>query len=299
MELRQLRYFEAVADELHFGRAAQRLHMSQPPLSAQIARLEKELGVSLFDRTNRQVRLTPAGMHLQHRLRRILGDLDDTVQELREYARGAAGLVSVGFVSSANYILLPQVTSLFSRRYPQVALSLYPLTSHEQLDGLRSGHIDVGIVRDELPAEGFTATALYSEELMVCIPEDHPLAKQSMVQPSELVGEPLITYPRRLMPGFSRKWTEVLGHDADQMNVVREVIHHETALGFVAGGWGVSILPESVRFLLPSSLRLIRIHGAPKSWLNAVRRTEENPRVGDPADRFMECLREVADSGRS
>src|SRR5690625_975911 len=116
MELRQLRYFEAVADELHFGRAAQRLHMSQPPLSAQIARLEKQLGVSLFDRTNRQVRLTPAGMHLQHRLRSILGDLDNTVQELREYARGAAGLVSVGFVSSANYILLPQVTSLFSRR---------------------------------------------------------------------------------------------------------------------------------------------------------------------------------------
>ena len=298
MELRQLRYFEAVADELHFGRAAQRLQMSQPPLSAQIARLEKELGVSLFDRTNRQVRLTPAGLHLQQRLRSILGDIDDTVQELREYARGAVGRVSVGFVSSANYVLLPQVTSLFSQRYPQVALSLYPLTSHEQVDGLRSGHLDIGIVRDEAPAEGFTSTALYSEELMVCVPEDHRLAQQSRVHPSELVDEPLITYPRRLMPGFSRKWEEVFGHDAGHMNVVREVIHHETSLGFVAGGWGVSILPESVRFLLPASLRLVRIEGSPKSWLNAVRRAEDVPQVGDPADRFVECLLEVAESER-
>src|SRR5699024_5324846 len=158
------------------------------------------------DRTNRQVPLTPAGMHLQQRLRSILGDLDNTVQELREYARGAAGLASVGCVGSASYSSSPQGTARFTRRYRQRASSRYPLTSHEQLHGLRSGHIDVGIVRDDLPAEGFTATALYSEELMVCVPEDHPLAKQSMVQPSELAGEPLITYPRRLMPGFSRKW---------------------------------------------------------------------------------------------
>lgn len=100
---------------------------------------------------------------------------------------------------------------------------------------------------------------------MVCVPEDHRLAQQPMVNPSALVDEPLITYPRRLMPGFSRKWREVFGPDADHINVVREVIHHENALGFVAGGWGAGILPESVRFLLPTTLRLVPIDGAPRT----------------------------------
>lgn len=151
MEIRQLRYFLAVAEELHFGRAAQRLHMSQPPLSVQVGRLEEEIGTALFERSTRRVSLTPAGIHLRMRAREILDDIDAAGREMREYADGLVGRLSAGFVSSANYTVLPGVVQLFRARRENVELALVPLTSGEQFERLRAGTLDVGIVRDELP----------------------------------------------------------------------------------------------------------------------------------------------------
>lgn len=300
MELRQLRYFLAVADELHFGRAAQRLHMSQPPLSVQVGRLEREIGMPLFDRSTRRVQLTPAGLHLQRRARGILDDIDAVGIEMHAYAEGLAGHLTVGFVSSANYTVLPDVVQLFRARRGNATLSLVPLTSGEQLDRLRDGTIDVGIVRDEVPGSGhssapaLSAEVVFEERLVACLPITHPLAGLEEVTADQIADVPLISYPRSLMPGFVQRVAEVLSAAGRTAHVAEEVVHQETALGFVAAGVGASILPESVRQLIPASIAVVPLAGSPTTRLLAVRRERS---AGDGlVTAFVECLHDAASS---
>lgn len=296
MELRQLRYFLAVADELHFGRAAQKLHMSQPPLSVQVGRLEREVGTPLFERSTRRVALTPAGRHLQERARRIIDEVDAVRAEMRDYVDGLAGHLTAGFVSSANYTVLPEVVQLFRARRPNVNLTLVPLTSGEQFDRLRDGSIDIGIVRDEIPRSGrsspvLTTEVVFEERLVACLPITHPLAGRAEVTPAEIIQVPMIAYPRSLMPGFVDRVTEVLG-TAGAPRVIEEVVHQETALGFVAAGLGTSILPESVRQLVPPSIAVVPLAGSPVTRLLAAYPVKEDESVVVAA--FIACLQDAA-----
>lgn len=296
MELRQLRYFMAVADELHFGRAAQKLHMSQPPLSVQIGRLEREVGTPLFERSTRRVALTPAGRHLQERARRILDEVDAVRAEMRDYVDGLAGQLTAGFVSSANYTVLPEVVQQFRARRPGVALTLVPLTSGEQFDRLREGSIDIGIVRDEFPpvsgaAPALTTEIVFEERLVACLPVGHPLAARVEVTAEDLIDVPLIAYPRGLMPGYVDRVNAVLA-PAGTPRIAETVVHQETALGFVAAGVGASILPESVRQLVPPSIAVVPIAGSPTTRLLAARRALEDESVVCAA--FVECLHDAA-----
>lgn len=296
MELRQLRYFLAVAEELHFGRAAARLHMSQPPLSVQISRLEAELGTALFERSTRRVVLTPAGNHLRQAAQSVLGRIDDITGEMRDYADGLSGQLTAGFVSSANYTILPAVMRLFRARRPNVTTQLVPLTSGEQLERLRAGTLDIGIVRDEFPSAGQGVTGLHAEvvfeeRLVACLPVEHPLAARAEVSPHEIAAVPMISYPRSLMPGYVDRVSEVLAHT--EAHIVEEVVHQETALGFVASGTGTSILPESVRHLVPPSIATVPLMGAPTTRLIAVRASAaDHP----PVSVFVGCLHEAAAS---
>lgn len=297
MELRQLRYFMAVADELHFGRAAQRLHMSQPPLSVQVGRLEREVGLPLFERSTRRVSLTPAGRHLQERARRILDEVDAVRAEMRDYVDGLAGQLTAGFVSSANYTVLPEVVRLFRARRDRVNLTLLPLTSGEQFDRLRDGSIDVGIVRDEVPEVGSSQPRLvtevvFEERLVLCVPIGHPLAQRDEVTAEEVSSVPLIAYPRSLMPGFVDRVHEVLGLGAGGLRIAEEVVHQETALGFVAAGVGGSILPESVRQLVPPSIAVVPLAGSPTTRLLAARRATADDDAITAA--FVACLHDAA-----
>ncbi|GAA1958141.1 LysR family transcriptional regulator [Agromyces allii] len=300
MELRQLRYFVAVADELHFGRAARRLHMSQPPLSVQVARLEQEVGVPLFERSTRRVTLTAAGRHLQARARRILDEAESVRTEMRDFADGLAGELTAGFVSSANYTVLPGVVQLFRARRAGVSLSLVPLTSGEQLERLSDGSLDVGIVRDEVPdaeATDVSAAALatevvFEERLVACLPIDHPLAGLDEVTATQILEVPLISYPRSLMRGYVDRVSEVLAHAGGAANVVEEVVHQETALGFVAAGVGASILPESVRQLVPPSIAVVQLAGSPTTRLLAAR--SARPANGAVCAAFVGCLHDAA-----
>ena len=296
MELRQLRYFMAVADELHFGRAAQKLHMSQPPLSVQIGRLEREVGTPLFVRSTRRVALTAAGLHLQQSARRILDEVDAVRADMRDYVDGLSGQLAAGFVSSANYTVLPEVVRLFRARRPKVALTLVPLTSGEQFDRLRAGTLDIGIVRDDLPrtgpgADSLSTAVVFEERLVACLPAGHPLADRSEATFQEVVDEPMIAYPRALMPGYVDRVTELLA-EAGRMRVVEEVVHQETALGFVAAGVGISILPESVRQLVPPSIAVVPLAGSPTTRLLAAWRTRDEESAVRGA--FLECLRVAA-----
>ncbi|MCS3443046.1 LysR family transcriptional regulator [Microbacterium phyllosphaerae] len=299
MELRQLRYFMAVADELHFGRAARRLHMSQPPLSVQVGRLEREVGVPLFDRSTRRVTLTPAGLHLQERARRILDEVDAVRGEMRDYVDGLAGQLTAGFVSSANYTVLPEVVRLFRSRRDRVTLSLVPLTSGEQIDRLRDGTLDVGLVRDESAlsdarAPELTTEVVFEERLVMCVPVTHGLASRAEVTAAEILEVPMIAYPRSLMPGYVDRVHEVLGIAPGAMRIAEEVVHQETALGFVAAGVGASILPESVRQLVPPSIAVIPLAGSPTTRLMAARQARTDESAVCAA--FIECLHDAAET---
>ncbi|WP_344258958.1 LysR family transcriptional regulator [Brevibacterium celere] len=319
MEIRQLRYFVAVADELHFGRAARKLHMSQPPLSLQVGKLERELGVRLFERSTHSVTLTAAGAKFLDSARRILHDIDRAAYELEGFAAGTTGSLSVGFVSSAGYTLLPEAVPKFRSMRDQVALHLIPLTSGEQLARLSEGTLDLGIVRDEehgalhalpqgkaspgavtlpnrehqsgrAPSATFPmAQVVYEERLVACLPHTHPLAQQTEVTPRQISAVPMISYPRELMPGFVDRVTIALGSHASRVTVVEQVIHQETALGFVATGAGTSILPESIGQLLPPTIVAVPLAGSPTTRLIAI----PSPHIQQPSliDTFIDRLR--------
>jgi DNA-binding transcriptional LysR family regulator len=245
MELRQLRYFVAVAEEGHFGRAAQRLHMSQPPLSMQIKGLEAELGVELLHRSTRQVRLTDAGRAFLERSRAILG----AVKEARDAARGAEdgtqGQLHVGFISSATLSLLPPSIRLFRERFGGVELELKELTSAQQVDALYADEIEVGLVRLPMRAPGIRFEPVLEERLVVAMPSGHALEKRELVSLEEIADLPLIFFTRQLIPGFHAQIVELFQRVGVFPRVAQHAVHLQTIVGLVASGIGIAILPSS------------------------------------------------------
>ena len=203
MELRHLRYFVAVATELHFGRAAKQLHISQPPLSMQIRALEEELGVTLLHRTKRQVSMTRAGKAFLHDARQILERAEQAMLTARRAARGEIGELVVGFISVADYNLLPLVLREFRRCYPRVAMSLRELTTDAQIAELFEGRIDVGFLLPPVSEPAIESVPILREPLIAAIPEHHPLAStQGKIPLASLSGAPFIMTPRHMSPGL-------------------------------------------------------------------------------------------------
>jgi DNA-binding transcriptional LysR family regulator len=247
MDLRQLRYFVAVAEERHFGRAAQRLHMSQPPLSMQIKALERELGIGLLERTSRRVALTDAGRAFLERAKIILG----AVEEAREVARGAEqglqGRLEVGFISSASLSLLPPSIRLFRERFGGVELELKELTSAQQIDALYEGGIRVGLVRLPLRAPGIRFEPVLEERLVVALPSGHALEDLDRVSLETIVDLPLIFFTRQLIPGFHAQIVELFQRVGAFPKVAQHAVHLQTIVGLVASGVGIAILPSSAQ----------------------------------------------------
>lgn len=294
MELRQLRYFIAVADELHFGRAAERLHMTQPPLSAQIRKLEGELGVELFLRTTRQVRLTATGEELRRRLTDVLADLDRSLAGLLEEAKASGPQLSVGYTSSAANALVPRAVRLFRHLAPEVELSLQPLTTVEQIDQLQEGTLDLAIVRDAAGVAGLDAEVIAAEELVAHLPESTGTvdASRDTITPRELSRLGMISFPAELMPGYIAQVDGIFKGLASGPQIVYRTVHQESALGFVAAGLGFVILPASSRSISPEGVVVRRLTTPTTSVTSLVRRA----RSSDPAcaDLFTRCLREAA-----
>lgn len=245
MELRQLRYFVAVAEELHFGRAADRLHISQPPLTVHIKRLEQQLGAALFDRTSRSVQLTAAGARLYPRALAILDDADRAAAEVGLVAEGLAGQVRLGFVSSASYEVVPLALREMRQHHPGIRVDLEPLVTGDQVEALMQHRLDLGVVRDAPLHPGLEFVTLREERIVAVVPADHRLARQAELQPEDLAPEPLILFPFTSMPGFVAKALEVFRDHGPSPQVVQQVINQENVMGLVAAGVGISLLPES------------------------------------------------------
>ncbi|HJV81738.1 LysR substrate-binding domain-containing protein [Noviherbaspirillum sp.] len=250
IELRQLRYFVAVAEENHFGRAAVRLHMTQPPLSQTIQSLEAALGTQLFVRTKRSVALTPAGFALLPEARRILQQAGALPDLVRRAASGESGLLSLSFVSTADYSILPPLLREFRERYPQVHIELREATTDVQLEDLTQGRIDAGLLIPPLPdkarAELDYLTVL-SEPLVLAAPKGLPSLRGKSVANLKAVADmPLIIFPRRIAPAFHDAIVGCFRDAGLTPHIGQEAIQMQTIIGLVSAGMGIALVPQSV-----------------------------------------------------
>jgi DNA-binding transcriptional LysR family regulator len=247
MELRHVRYFVAVAEERHFGRAAAKLGMSQPPLSQQIHQLERELGVQLFWRSTRRVELTHAGEVFLEYACRLLAEAAEAVQAARRAGRQEVGQLRVGYVTTAGVDTLPALLERYHHDMPQIEVSLHSLSSADQLAALERGDIDVALVRAPVTSPRLQTATLRRDPFVALLPPDHPLASRRQVALPELAGEPFVLWPRN-----SHMYGQVmeLCHDAGfEPKVVKEadagLLH--SIVGLVAAGMGVSIIAAAAR----------------------------------------------------
>jgi DNA-binding transcriptional LysR family regulator len=247
MELRHLRYFRAVANELHFGRAAEKLHISQPPLTKQIQDLEAELGFELFNRTKRSVALTPAGQAFLSEVNQILQQLDRAIDIGSKTSRGELGQISIGFVGSATYNILPVMLQQFHDRYPDVQIELHELTTDRQLIWLREGRIDLGLIRPPIADLDLNSQVIFQESVVVAIPSNHHLAMLASIDLAVLATEPFILFPRELAPGLYDPIIAICQAAGFSPQVVQECIQMQTIVSLVSANMGVSILPESIQ----------------------------------------------------
>ncbi|WP_345711806.1 LysR substrate-binding domain-containing protein [Kineococcus glutinatus] len=248
MELRHLRYFVAVAEERHFGRAAARLHMAQPPLSQQVRALEAELGVVLLERTTRRVELTAAGAAYLLRARAVLAAVDDAAAEARRIGAGLVGRLAIGCVGSASYTLLPALAKRLRAELPDVDVTCRgEVLVPDLVESLRRGALDLALLRPPVDAPDLRVVRLRRERLVVALPTDHPLARRARVGVGDLRAEPFVLHARRsvmhsLVVGLCR--------DAGfEPAVSHEVAETSTLVQFVAAGLGVAVVPEPVAAL--------------------------------------------------
>jgi len=254
MELRHLRYFVAVADEQNFTRAAERLHISQPPLSRQIQDLEEELGLSLFERGSRPLQLTEAGRFFYHHATRMLEQAHAAIQTTRRVAQAEKRLV-IGFVSSTMYGALPRLVRLFRAARPNTEVQLLEMSTVDQIEALKAGRIDVGYGRIRLDDPGVTREVLREEQLVLAIPCEHEMAGcTSAVSLAEAARYPNLIYPRLPRPSFADQVLSFYRDRGVEPVAVHEVQEIQTALGLVASGMGLCVVPAGVQRLRPDEI---------------------------------------------
>jgi DNA-binding transcriptional LysR family regulator len=247
VELRHLRYFVAVAEELHFGRAANRLHLAQPPLSQQIRKLEEIVGHALFTRTSRAVRLTSAGEVFLERARRTLRQVHEDVEEAQSIGRGEVGFLRVGFIGSSMLTRLPGMLGRYRHQYPKVNLQLSEFHTSGIIQQLLDGGMDVGLMRDSGPTDGLVVEPLFSESFIWVVPSRHPLAKRKTLSGAELRDEPFVMPPVIASRRAYDKLVSLCEECGFRPQVVQVAPQWLTILRLVGAGIGVTVAPACVQ----------------------------------------------------
>lgn len=264
IELRLWRQFVTVAEELHFGRAALRLHMTQPPLTQAIAQLERSLGLLLFARTKRSVQLTPQGLALLPQAQELLQRAQGLARQARALAGGESGRLRLAFVSTVGFSLLPQWVMAFRQQFPGVQLDLVEATGDVQLALLQSDEVDAGFI---LHASGFMATGLQrltvaQEPLVLALPESHPLAQRKTLRLQDVWAQPVVSFPQRIAPSLYDAIFGMYVNAGKQAVVAQEAIQMQTIVNLVSAGLGVAWVPSSVQQFQRPGVVYRRVQGA-------------------------------------
>jgi DNA-binding transcriptional LysR family regulator len=246
MEFRHLRYFLALAEELHFGRAAQRLSISQPPLSLNIQQLEASVGARLFSRNSRGVQLTAAGQAFVPAARALLAQASAAMREAREVAQGQAGELQIGFAGTLLYCGLPQVLQRFQGSHPRLRLALRELSSSEQLAELVRDRLDVGFVHTPRVPPGFEQVLVASQPMVVCLPHNHALAGAPALALQQLQGQALVVVSRTVSPDYHERILAECELAGWLPPVVHELRHWLSVVALVAQGQGVALVPQAL-----------------------------------------------------
>lgn len=293
MELRQLRYFVTIAEQGSFSRAAERLHVSQPPLSTQIKALEDELGARLLLRSNRGVMLTAAGEAFHADARAILAQIDQAVARAQRTHRGEAGLLRIGFVSIADFGILPPTLKTFRIRFAQVDVQLHELTTDAQIRDLHAAELDLGIGLAPVDEPGLRFTSLLHEPLILAAPIDHPaLQTPGAVDLRTLAREPFIVPPRAIGPGLYDLTISLCRAAGFVPRITQHARQMQTVIGLVSSGMGVALVPASLQRLKRAGVEYRALLGPPASIeLGVLQRAQTT----DPLqENFVQVLLETA-----
>jgi DNA-binding transcriptional LysR family regulator len=290
-ELRHLRYFVAVAEELHFGRAAERVGVAQPALSQQVRRLEAIVGAELFARSTRSVELTPAGAALLPHARRALAEADRGVELAARAARGEVGHLTIGFIETAAVSLIPAAVRSFRDQHPDVTLSLRELAVDAQIQGLRARSLDLGVVRAPVDASDLEVIAVADDRLLAAVPDSHSRAAAESISVQELADQPLVALSREVVPGLHDQVISLFSEHGHSARITQEATSIQAVMGLVAAGLGIALLPSSVRSLSREGIAFVDLNSTEPSVILAVsRRDESSPLVRT----FLETARSVS-----
>lgn len=291
MELRHLRYFVAVGEELHFGRAADRLHIAQPPLSQQIRQLERELGVSLLTRTTRSVELTPAGRAYLQRAIEILDAVGDAGGQARRIAAGVEGRLVIGCVGSATYSLLPQLVRALGESLPGVEVGLRgEMLAPAQLEALRSGALDLALLRPPVVGEGIFTETVRRDRLLVALPTNHSLAGQTELTVAALRDEDFVVHAGHGRSTMSNLVENICADAGFVPRVRQEVSETLTLVTLVAAGLGVAIVPDPTAALDIAGVRYVPLAPAALGIDLVAAGAQRSPLI----DNVLAVLRDVA-----
>jgi DNA-binding transcriptional LysR family regulator len=257
LELRLLRSFVAVAEELHFGRAARRLHISQPPLSMQIRKLEALIGARLFERDRRSVALTEAGGFLLERARHLLGESARACAEARRIGKGESGALAIGYTASATYEVLPPLVRAFRKARPDVRLELIEMRSPLQPEALRASRIEVGLACGPVKAPDLEERIVVEESFVVAVGHQSPLARRERVRVRDLEREPFVLVRPDLEPAWAEACSAALHRAGIQPSIAQETDSKIAMLGLVAANLGISLVSASMQRLGRAGVRFL------------------------------------------
>ncbi|XKE47307.1 LysR family transcriptional regulator [Halomonas organivorans] len=290
LTFRQLRYFLVLAEELHFGRAAKRLHISQPPLSASLRQLEEELEVRLLDRNSKRVALTPAGDVFRRQARRLLEQLADSQELVKRIDASASGLVRVGFTPAMIFRQLPEALNELQARHPGIEVQLVERNSADQVEAVAQEQLDIGFIHSMPLPPSLASLTIADEPFLCCLPAHHRLASRDSVAIHDLIGEPVVMFGRELAPHYYDRIVSLFRLADVEPRIHHEVSHWLTIVALVAHGMGVALVPRSLAASGFSSVAFLPLtdtetrHQSHCIWL------ADSPH--ESRDLLIDCLRE-------